>query len=72
MTTTPQRPAGAASWLRVERGSADPEELAAVSVVLLARAGSTGGGLPRRTGVNWRQADHRQAFCAPHSWQSPP
>ncbi|MFI9605508.1 acyl-CoA carboxylase epsilon subunit [Streptomyces sp. NPDC052043] len=54
--------------LRVERGRADAEELAALMAVLLAvRAGETArcGHEPRST-HRWRRPDD---YRAPHSWR---
>jgi hypothetical protein len=62
------------NFLRVEKGHAAPEELAALTAVLLARAAATTGhhhtGTPRphRTTVRWHR-QHRPGFRAPHSWQ---
>jgi hypothetical protein len=56
--------------LRVERGDAGPEEVAAITAVLLARAAAgprdPGERAPRRPARAWRTA----AFRAPHSWRS--
>ncbi|NEA55093.1 acyl-CoA carboxylase subunit epsilon [Streptomyces sp. SID13666] len=60
--------------LRVERGHARSEELAAITVVLLARAaarsGAAGGGPgeePRKAG--WRRLERSRGFQPPHSWR---
>jgi hypothetical protein len=70
--------------VQVERGHADPEELAALVSVLLARVGAratasgpagdgTPGGPtgPDRCGTpaNWHNPDRGPYFHAPHSWQ---
>ncbi|GAA2717546.1 MULTISPECIES: acyl-CoA carboxylase subunit epsilon [Streptomyces] len=60
--------------VRVEKGTADAEELAAVTAVLLARAaaGRTGAAedtRPRRTTAPWRRLERTSGFRAPHSWQ---
>ncbi|WNI22245.1 acyl-CoA carboxylase subunit epsilon [Streptomyces sp. ITFR-16] len=67
MTTT-----AAESVLRVEKGLADPEELAAITAVLLARAASQPVDAPARRGHNtagWRRLERTPGFRAPHSWQ---
>ncbi|WP_406384910.1 acyl-CoA carboxylase subunit epsilon [Streptomyces sp. NBC_01618] len=59
--------------LRVEKGHARSEELAAITVVLLARVTArTGGGTdshqtPSRAG--WQRLERMGAFRVPHSWQ---
>ncbi|MFI6004918.1 acyl-CoA carboxylase epsilon subunit [Streptomyces sp. NPDC051366] len=57
------------SLLRVEKGRADPEELAAVAVVLLAWATRPPAPPPVRRTVGWRRLERTQCFRAPHSWQ---
>ncbi|MET7760941.1 acyl-CoA carboxylase subunit epsilon [Streptomyces sp. NPDC005393] len=66
----------AATLVRVEKGHADAEELAAVTAVLLARAAVTaghhraGGAVrSRRSAARWRRLERQSAFRAPHSWQ---
>ncbi|QKV92379.1 acyl-CoA carboxylase subunit epsilon [Streptomyces sp. NA02950] len=66
----------AATLVRVEKGHADAEELAAVTAVLLARAAATAGHRrtgasvrPRRSAARWRRLERQSAFRAPHSWQ---
>ncbi|MFD7440577.1 acyl-CoA carboxylase subunit epsilon [Streptomyces sp. NPDC059909] len=61
----------AESLLRVEKGHADPEELAAITAVLLARAAaqpSAPAGRGRST-AGWRRLERQSGFRAPHSWQ---
>ncbi len=61
----------AESVLRVEQGHADPEELAAVTAVLLARAAAQPAA-PARRGrdtAGWRRLERTPGFRAPHSWQ---
>ncbi|MFE0580585.1 MULTISPECIES: acyl-CoA carboxylase subunit epsilon [unclassified Streptomyces] len=57
--------------LRVEKGNAAPEELAAITAILLARAAATPeettARLPRQAG--WRRLERTPGFRAPHSWQ---
>ncbi|MER8047289.1 acyl-CoA carboxylase subunit epsilon [Streptomyces sp. NPDC094032] len=61
-----------ANLLRVEKGHADPEELAAITAVLLARAASqpdepaTAHG---RSTAGWRRLERENGFRAPHSWR---
>ncbi|MEK8172700.1 acyl-CoA carboxylase subunit epsilon [Streptomyces sp. M19] len=60
--------------VRVEKGHADAEELAAVTAVLLARAAATAGhGAERpgrhRSAAGWRRLERQAYFRAPHSWQ---
>ncbi|MEU5720167.1 acyl-CoA carboxylase subunit epsilon [Streptomyces sp. NPDC020403] len=66
MSATP-----AESVLRVEKGHAGPEELAAITAVLLARAASQPA-TPARRGrdtAGWRRLERTPGFRAPHSWQ---
>ncbi|ARF75506.1 acyl-CoA carboxylase subunit epsilon [Kitasatospora albolonga] len=61
----------AESVLRVEKGHADPEELAAITAVLMARA-ATQPSAPARRGrdtAGWRRLERTPGFRAPHSWQ---
>ncbi|MFE2375144.1 acyl-CoA carboxylase subunit epsilon [Streptomyces sp. NPDC059398] len=64
-------PTAAASLLRVEKGHAEPEELAAITAILLARAGSRpeAPAHPRSTTAGWRRLERSRGFRAPHSWQ---
>ncbi|SFY26237.1 acyl-CoA carboxylase subunit epsilon [Streptomyces atratus] len=62
----------AESVLRVEKGLADPEELAAITAVLLARAAAQPAAPPARRGrdtAGWRRLERTPGFRAPHSWQ---
>ncbi|MFE7749245.1 acyl-CoA carboxylase subunit epsilon [Streptomyces sp. NPDC057428] len=66
MSVTP-----ADSVLRVEKGQAGPEELAAITAVLLARAAGRADA-PARRGrdtAGWRRLERTPGFRAPHSWQ---
>ncbi|GAA4899174.1 acyl-CoA carboxylase subunit epsilon [Streptomyces coeruleoprunus] len=66
--TTP----AAESLLRVEKGHAAPEELAAITAVLLARANATAAvPAPRRarSTAGWRRLERQSGFRAAHSWQ---
>ncbi|MEX0169534.1 acyl-CoA carboxylase subunit epsilon [Streptomyces sp. LMG1-1-1.1] len=60
-----------ANLLRVEKGHADPEELAAITAVLLARAASqpTEDAPHGRTQAGWRRLEREHGFRAPHSWR---
>jgi hypothetical protein len=61
------------SLVRVEKGHAAPEELAALTAILLARAGAGDAGdsaaLPARSVAGWRRLERARGFQAPHSWQ---
>ncbi|MEU8027637.1 acyl-CoA carboxylase subunit epsilon [Streptomyces sp. NPDC049099] len=59
-------------FLRVERGQATDEELAAVMVVLLARSGAVADPAEQTPTVQaprWLRLERSAAFCPPHSWQ---
>jgi hypothetical protein len=58
--------------VRVERGHASPEELAAITAVLLARAGARSAAVADepRTMAHWRRLERAPGFYAPHSWQA--
>ncbi|WP_225840510.1 acyl-CoA carboxylase subunit epsilon [Streptomyces sp. NK08204] len=59
--------------IRVEKGHAGPEEVAAITAVLLARAAAQSAvpadenhrGRPR---AGWRRLEREPGFRAPHSW----
>lgn len=61
--------------VRVERGQANDEELAAVTALLLARAAAgarhaeVAGAHARPTKARWRRLERARGFRAPHSWQ---
>lgn len=61
--------------IRVERGHAEPEELAALTALLLARAASratvaaTAAEEPR-TIAHWRRLERVPGLYVPHSWQA--
>ncbi|MFF0741901.1 acyl-CoA carboxylase subunit epsilon [Streptomyces sp. NPDC004111] len=58
--------------LRVEKGEAAPEELAAITAILLARAAARPAEVaaPRgRSAAGWRRLERSPGFRAPHSWQ---
>ncbi|WP_399889430.1 acyl-CoA carboxylase subunit epsilon [Streptomyces sp. BBFR51] len=59
--------------IRVEKGHAEPEEVAAITALLLARAArpaeiapTHGGG---RVRAGWRRLEREPGFRAPHSWR---
>ncbi|MFC8174410.1 acyl-CoA carboxylase subunit epsilon [Streptomyces sp. NPDC057325] len=63
-----------AHLLRVEKGHADPEELAAITAVLLARAAAqpsadAAGAHRGRSAAGWRRLEREHGFRAPHSWR---
>jgi hypothetical protein len=60
--------------VRVEKGQASDEELAALTAVLLARAAgqeqeATAYVKPRSV-AGWRRLERQSGFAAPHSWRS--
>ncbi|MBQ0865331.1 acyl-CoA carboxylase epsilon subunit [Streptomyces sp. RK75] len=84
MNETPKEPGSTGplsaetnSVVRVEKGQANAEELAAVTALLLARAAastraehtqpSAHRGRPTKAG--WRRLERQHGFRAPHSWQ---
>ncbi|MFJ8077852.1 acyl-CoA carboxylase subunit epsilon [Streptomyces sp. NPDC096176] len=66
-------PSDSSSLLRVEKGNADPEELAAITAVLLARASAQpdAAAPPHRgrTSAGWRRLERQRGFRPSHSWQ---
>jgi hypothetical protein len=58
--------------IRVEKGHADPEEVAAITALLLARAaarsGDTAPAHRGRARAGWRRLEREPGFRAPHSW----
>jgi hypothetical protein len=71
METTVSTPVD--SLVRVEKGHADAEELAALTAILLARAAAEepedGAARPKRSTAAWRRLERTPGFRAPHSWQ---
>ncbi|MEV0126450.1 acyl-CoA carboxylase subunit epsilon [Streptomyces sp. NPDC050703] len=57
--------------IRVEKGHAEPEEVAAITAILLARAAAQPAPAPRRgrDKAGWRRLERTPGFRAPHSWQ---
>jgi hypothetical protein len=58
--------------IRVEKGHAEPEEVAAITAVLLARAAAQPApsvNIHRgRAKAAWRRLEREGGFRAPHSW----
>ncbi|MFJ8229027.1 acyl-CoA carboxylase subunit epsilon [Streptomyces sp. NPDC094448] len=60
------------SVLRVEKGHCEPEELAAITAVLLARAAAapqTADSAHGRTAAPWSRPERQRAFQLSHSWR---
>ncbi|UQX03159.1 acyl-CoA carboxylase subunit epsilon [Streptomyces sp. RerS4] len=56
--------------LKVEKGNAAPEELAAITAILLARAAATPEtAVTHRSTAGWRRLERSRGFQPPHSWQ---
>ncbi len=61
--------------VRVEKGHASDEELAAVTALLLARAtaprqaAADHTAAPGRSKAGWRRLERTPGFRAPHSWR---
>ncbi|WP_425829121.1 acyl-CoA carboxylase subunit epsilon [Streptomyces fractus] len=59
--------------IRVEKGHAEPEEVAAITAILLARASATPEAAPahhvRQNRAGWRRLEREPGFRAPHSWR---
>ncbi|WP_327679840.1 acyl-CoA carboxylase subunit epsilon [Streptomyces sp. NBC_00467] len=64
-------PADSSSLLRVEKGNADAEELAAITAVLLARAASQPEAPAHRgrSTAGWRRLERQRGFQPSHSWR---
>ncbi|WP_327318078.1 acyl-CoA carboxylase subunit epsilon [Streptomyces sp. NBC_01235] len=57
--------------IRVEKGHAEPEEVAAITAILLARAAARSSTTPAHRGrpkAGWRRLEREGGFRAPHSW----
>lgn len=58
--------------IRVEKGHAEPEEVAAITAVLLARAAAQSEPSAQthrgRAKAGWRRLEREPGFRAPHSW----
>ncbi|MFJ7019281.1 acyl-CoA carboxylase subunit epsilon [Streptomyces sp. NPDC101117] len=58
--------------IRVEKGHAEPEEVAAITAILLARAAVRPAAAPAHRGrpkAGWRRLEREGGFRAPHSWR---
>ncbi|MEU7467882.1 acyl-CoA carboxylase subunit epsilon [Streptomyces sp. NPDC044984] len=59
--------------IRVEKGHAGPEEVAAITAILLARAAALPSAAePAHRGrarAGWRRLERENGFRAPHSWR---
>ena len=59
--------------IRVEKGHAEPEEVAAITAILLARAAAAPTDAPAHRGrakAGWRRLEREPGFRAPHSWHA--
>ncbi|MBV2353429.1 acyl-CoA carboxylase subunit epsilon [Streptomyces sp. J2-1] len=58
--------------IRVEKGHAAPEDIAAITAILLARAAHRPAEIPpghhTRPKARWRRLEREPGFRAPHSW----
>lgn len=72
--TSEERDGNGPFLLRVEKGSASAEEVAALTAVLLARAAGpgAGGGAEhlRRPAARWRRPERGGTFDGPRTWQA--
>ncbi|GAA0487065.1 acyl-CoA carboxylase epsilon subunit [Streptomyces olivaceiscleroticus] len=60
------------SLVRVEKGEASEEELAALTAVLLARAAHRPADIPAQpyaTAARWRRLERQRGFHGARSWQ---
>ncbi|NEB79490.1 acyl-CoA carboxylase subunit epsilon [Streptomyces sp. SID14478] len=56
--------------IRVEKGHAEPEEVAAITAVLLARAAAQPSApAAHQSRAGWRRLEREHGFRAPHSWR---
>ncbi|GGN74287.1 hypothetical protein GCM10011579_053220 [Streptomyces albiflavescens] len=60
--------------IRVEKGSMEPDELAALTAVLLARAAGSDAGRDDaarrpRSSARWSRPERAAMFASPRSWQ---
>ncbi|MFE9768402.1 acyl-CoA carboxylase epsilon subunit [Streptomyces sp. NPDC005808] len=60
------------SDIRVEKGHAEPEEVAALTAILLARAAAAPASATSHNAAHpkagWRRLEREPGFRAPHSW----
>ncbi|MFE7174695.1 acyl-CoA carboxylase subunit epsilon [Streptomyces sp. NPDC057616] len=60
------------TFLHIAKGQAEPEELAAITAVLLARAAAQRRTVPAHHGrskAGWRRLERTPGFRSPRSWQ---
>ncbi|WP_338700904.1 acyl-CoA carboxylase subunit epsilon [Streptomyces sp. Q6] len=59
--------------IRVEKGHADPEEVAAITAILVARAAAAPEApvahSVHQNRAGWRRLEREPGFRAPHSWR---
>jgi hypothetical protein len=61
--------------IRVEKGHAEPEEVAAITAILLARAAAAPAASEAHRGrakgakAGWRRLEREPGFRPPHSWR---
>lgn len=57
--------------IRVEKGHAEPEEVAAITAILMARAAAQEPAPVHRGRLRagWRRLEREPGFRAPHSWR---
>ncbi|MDT0615397.1 acyl-CoA carboxylase subunit epsilon [Streptomyces lancefieldiae] len=60
------------SSVRIVKGHAESDELAALTAFLVARAAAHGRPVPRHdpSKAGWRRLERTPGFQAPHSWRS--
>jgi Acyl-CoA carboxylase epsilon subunit len=71
MTVPSAVPVDPSNFLRVEKGNAEPEELAAITAILMARAAARPAASSVHLGLTkagWRRLEREPGFRAPHSW----
>ncbi|MGW4125040.1 acyl-CoA carboxylase subunit epsilon [Nocardia sp. NPDC004711] len=69
--TAAMEPVAPEPFLRVEKGVADPEELAVLAVVLHARRlGAAVTSTPGPTAARWHRLERRTVFTDPRGWSS--
>ena len=58
--------------IRVEKGHAEPEEVAAIAAILMARAAAPQTAAPAHRGrprAGWRRREREPGYRAPHRWR---
>ncbi|MGP4112104.1 acyl-CoA carboxylase subunit epsilon [Streptomyces sp. 4N509B] len=65
------QPHGEPRLVRVEKGQASAEELAAITALLMARAARRPAAPAGhdRSPAPWRRLERQRSYHAPHSWQ---